>query len=333
MALFICASLSWAFFFVTDLLTVWAAMGILVMHGFAGVFWQTPNQLLLQSMVKPADLPSAVRLNAVARTLGVLVGPAVGSVIMLALGPSKGIMLNTIFYLPMLLWLFRAPGQSVQNGAHRAVRGFADIVGTIRAIAPSHILTSMTLLAGVTSFLLGNAYGAQMPAFAADLGHGDPGLYYSLLLAADAAGALTGGFVLEAWGRLPMTPRNAIAIAGVWACALTGFAASPHFAPALVFLFVAGFCELAFNTMAQALVQINAPVESRGRVLGLYNMGSLGMRAFSGIWVGLLGAWTGVHWSLALSGLAVLAALAGLALKLRSAPRRKGAQASGEPAP
>ena len=57
----------------------------------------------------PADLPSAVRLNAMARYLGVLVGPAVGGVIMLALGPSHGIILNTLFYLPMLLWLFWAP--------------------------------------------------------------------------------------------------------------------------------------------------------------------------------------------------------------------------------
>jgi MFS family permease len=318
MALFMFVSAAWAFFFITDSLTVWSAMFLLVIHGMAGVLWQTPNQLLLYSLAPPNELPSAVRLNAIARYLGVLVGPAVGGAIMLLLGPSKGILLNTLFYLPMLLWLFRAPARSSEFAPRPAVRGLGDILDTIRIIKPNSVLTSMTFLAALTSFLIGNAYGAQMPGFAVDLGHGDPGLFYSLLLAADAAGALSAGIVLEAWGRLRSTPSAAMALAGLWASSLIGFAASTTFPVALVFLFIAGFCELSFNTMAQALVQLNAPADAKGRVVGLYNMGSLGMRAFSGISVGLLGASIGIHWSLALSGVAVLMGLLCLYLKYRT---------------
>ena len=61
----------------------------------------------------------------------------------------------------------------------------------------------MTLLAGLSSFFVGNAYSAQMPGFAQDLGHGDPGVSYSMLLAADAAGALLAGVVLEGRNLLP----------------------------------------------------------------------------------------------------------------------------------
>ena len=61
----------------------------------------------------------------------------------------------------------------------------------------------MTLLAGAASFFVGNAYSAQMPGFANDLGPGDPGLSYSMLLAADAAGAIFAGIVLEGRGVLP----------------------------------------------------------------------------------------------------------------------------------
>ena len=64
--------------------------------------------------------------------------------------------------------------------------------------------------------------------------------------------------------------------------------------------------------MAQTLVQLNAPPDKRGRVIGLFNMASLGLRAFSGVSVGLLGSLIGVHWSLALSALATLAIAAGL---------------------
>lgn len=318
MLLFIVASTGWGIFFITDTLTMEGAMLLLVIHGCAGVLWQTPNQLLLYDIVGPAGLPSAVRMNAMARYLGVLVGPAVGGAIMLALGPSHGIVLNTLFYFPMLLWLFWAPASEKGAAAKRmAVRGFRDIIDTIRAIAPNRVLTSMTLLAGATSFLVGNAYSAQMPGFASDLGHGDPGVSYSVLLAADAAGALLAGLALEAWGRLKPSARTAIILAILWSLSLLAFASVGHYAAAIALLFAAGFFELSFNTMAQALVQLNAPVDMRGHVVGLFNMAGLGMRAFSGITVGVAGSAIGIHWSLGLSATALLLAL--LALYRRAA--------------
>jgi MFS family permease len=148
-----------------------------------------------------------------------------------------------------------------------------------------------------------------MPGFAGDLGHGDPGVSYSVLLAADAAGALLAGVALEAWGRLRPTPRTAILLAILWTLSLLCFAATSIYAFAIALLFAAGFFELSYNTMAQALVQLNAPTNIRGRVVGLFNMAGLGMRAFSGITVGLFGAAIGIHWSLGLSAVVLLALL------------------------
>jgi hypothetical protein len=68
-----------------------------------------------------------------------------------------------------------------------------------------------------------------------------------------------------------------------------------------VLLFCAGFLELSFYAMAQALVQINAPAAMRGRVIGLFSMSALGLRSFSGVTVGLAGSLIGIHLSLALS--------------------------------
>jgi len=316
MGLFITASLGWGYFFVTDTLQMWHAMVLLVIHGCAGVLWQTPNQLLLYDIVGPSDLMSAVRLNATARYLGVLVGPAVGGVIMLTLGSAHGILLNTVFYLPLVLWLVNAPyGPRFRKGApapHRAVRGFADIVHAMREVARHPVIVSMTLLAGCSSFLVGNAYNAQMPGFANDLGHGDPGVSYSLLLAADAAGAMVAGIALEGSGLLPPKARTALVLAMLWCAALTGFALASNYPLALALLFAAGFFELSFNAMAQTLVQVHAPADMRGRVIGLFNMASLGLRAFSGVSVGLIGSLIGVHWSLALSAMVMMAIACGL---------------------
>jgi MFS family permease len=316
MALFMIASLGWGYFFITDTLQMWHAMVLLVIHGCAGVLWQTPNQLLLYDIVGPADLISAVRLNATARYVGVLIGPGVGAAILLALGPAHGILLNTVFYLPVVLWLVKAPyGPRFRTGApppQRAVRGLADIVQAAIEIAKHPVIVSMTLLAGASSFLIGSGYNAQMPNFAQDLGHGDPGVSYSLLLASDAAGALLAGVVLEGRGLLVAKPRTAIVLAMLWCVALTGFALATNYALALALLFTAGFFELSFNAMAQTMVQLHAPVGMRGRVIGLFNMASLGLRAFSGVSIGLLGSLIGVHWSLALSAVIMLAIAGGL---------------------
>src|ERR1700744_3288593 len=118
MGLFIIASLGWGYFFITGTLQMWHAMVLLVIHGCAGVLWQTPNQLLLYDIVGRDVLMSAVRLNATARYVGVLIGPAVGGAILLGLGPAHGIMLNTLFYLPLVLWLVKAPyGPKFRTGA------------------------------------------------------------------------------------------------------------------------------------------------------------------------------------------------------------------------
>ena len=88
------------------------------------------------------------------------------------------------------------------------------------------------------------------------------------------------------------------------------FAASPWYGLALVLLFCTGFLELSFNSMAQTLVQMEAPAHMRGRVIGLYAMSSQGLRAFAGVTVGLLGSLIGIHWSLALSALMLLTVVA-----------------------
>ena len=72
--------------------------------------------------------------------------------------------------------------------------------------------------------------------------------------------------------------------------------------------------------MAQALVQLNAPVDIRGRVVGLFNMAGLGMRAFSGVTVGVFGTAVGIHWSLGLSAAVLLAFLFVLYRRAGSGP-------------
>ena len=320
MVLFMLASLGWGLLFLTDSLQTWHAAVLLVIHGCAGVFWHPAAQLLIHDIVGAANLQSAVRLGATARYLGLLFGPAVGGAFLLAFGPAYGLLVNMAIYLPLVLWLWKAPygprsrpNFGKERPPRRAIRGVADVVSTVRDIAGNRAIVSMVMLAGLTSLFVGNGYQPQRPEFAEDLGHGDPDLSYSMLLAADAAGALAAGLVLESRGMLQARPRSAIVLAVLWCLGITAFALSTSYALALAILFVVGFLELSFNAMAQTLVQIHAPAAIRGRVIGLYILCSLGMRAFSGITIGVAGSLIGIHKSLAFSAMALLAAILAIA--------------------
>lgn len=327
LVMFIAVSLGWGVLFFTDSLQQWHAMVLLVIHGMAGVFWGPAGQLMLHHIVGGSNLQSAIRLFATSRVLGIMMGPAIGGGLMLLVGPAWAISINALIYMPLMLWLWKAPygPKFAKDGAAavrgRAVKGFRDVLDTFKDIATSPTIISMTLLVGASSFFVGNAHQAQMPEFAFDLGHGEGSIGYSVLFGANAAGALLAGFILESGGLLQAKPRTAFILMILWCFAIIGFAATASFEVAVALLLISGFLNLAWGSMAQTLIQINAPAAIRGRVIGIFNMSQNGLRAFSGITVGVAGEWIGIHWSLGISAIALLLTTMGLmAYSMRGHP-------------
>jgi MFS family permease len=323
MVLFMLVSAGWALLFMTNTLEMWHAVVLLIVHGLAGAIWAPAAQLLIHDIVGREQLQSGVRLLATSRTLGIVLGPAVGGGLLVLVGPAWGLFINILIYLPLTLWLWRAPyGPAFRTGAaaaaatgRRAIRGVSDILATMREVAGNRVVVPMTLLAGAAGVMIGNAHHPQMPEFAVDLGTGGDSLLYSILLGANAAGALTAGLVLESRSLLPAKRGTAFVLVFLWCFAMGGFALTGSYEVALALLFVAGFLDLSFNSMAQTLVQLNAAPEIRGRVVGLYMMTAFGLRAVSGVTVGMAGSLIGIHWSLAISAGVLLAMVLALAAR------------------
>jgi MFS family permease len=309
--LYMGVSAVWGILFLTGTIQVWHACVLLVVHGMAGVLWSPGSQMLIHDIVGSEHLQSAVRLNATGRQLGILLGPAVGGGMMLLLGPPMGLFVNVALYLPLTLWLLMIPytGHRDKAPSGRRTSGlrFKDALDVMREASANRTILSMVLLGGATSLLVGNAFQAQMPEFAHDLGTDEQGFAYSALLAANAGGAVVGGLLLVGRGLLRPSARNATICAILWCLTIAGFAAATSYPMALALLFCAGVLNLTYVSMAQTLVQLLAPSQLRGRLIGLFNMSSNGLKAFSGVTVGVLGGLIGIHWSLALSATALLA--------------------------
>jgi len=328
--LFALASLSWAVLFLTGALRIWHAAVILLIHGGAGVIGVAASQLIIHDIVGPERLPSAIRLNATSRYLAILLGPAVGGGMMLLLGPGMGLLVNILLYAPFTLFLLRIPytGHLRDPDRRRAPRfGLADIPRLLAEARADGRLIMMIVLGGTTSFLVGNAFQAQMPEYAHHLGTDEAGTWYSVLLAANAVGAIIGAVLLESASFIRLSARTAIGCAAVWGVLMALFPAAQSYPAAVTILVLAGAFNIAFTSMAQTLIQLLAPPNIRGSMVGLFNTSMLGLRTGSGLTVGVLGAVIGVQWSLALSASAVVLVALGLLVVDRRAHPRPGLSA------
>ncbi len=326
-ALFMAVSACWGLLFATGTLRVWNTCVLLVLHGMAGAIWGPAEQLMLEDFVGPADLPSAIRLNSTARSLGILLGPVAGSALLLGLGPVRGIFCNIAIYLPLTLLMARTrfTGHLRGGAVPRTRVSVLGAVTVFREVSRDRVLVAMIVLAGLGSFFIGSAIQTAMPALAGDMGASSGGTAYGVLLFANGLGGVLGGLLLEGTGWLRLSVRAAMWSTAIYGVSSLLFAFSHDYIVAALLLVVGGVANLAAMSITQTVVQLLAPRDKRGQVVGLYGVGANGMRIGSGLTVGILGAAVGLRVSLGLSAAAMCAGVAVVAGYLAVGARRAAA--------
>lgn len=318
--LFIVASLCWAVLLFTGTLQPWHCVVLLLVHGFASALWHPANQVVLYDMVGERDLPSAVRLMATGLSVGQLVGPAAGAALMFTVGPAWGMVANALFYLPFIVHLALSPydGHGRRRDTPVVRLGFGDVAATLRELPRFPAILIVIVLQGAVGLLIGVALMPLLPEFGVLLGLDDSGLGYGLLLVAMSIGAVSGGILLEAVGRLRATPLVSVLSELVFAASILGFALSRVFPLSFALLVIAGATSILSLSTSQTVVQLQAPPERRGRFIGAFNTTNMGFRVGSGLLVALLGSLLGIPAAVALSaGALVVVCLLLAALTVR----------------
>ncbi len=294
--------------------TPWVLLGFCVLIG-AGVATYSPSwQASISEQVSADHLPAAVALGTISYNVARSFGPALGGLIVLALGAKAAFAINATFYIPLWIAFFfwqrrHTPSRLPPERMDRAI-----ISGARYALHSPPVRTVLTraLLFGLASA----ASAALMPLVARDLLHGDAAVF-GILLGAGGVGAVVGAlFVGDLRDRLS-TETTVRLCAVTTGLAMLTIAFSHVLVITCAAMFINGMCNILTVAMLNVSVQMSAPRWVTARAISLYSSAlTAGIGFGSWAW-GTVAAHHDVQVAFVGSGLAVMCtALLGLVLPL-----------------
>ena len=279
-------------------------LGLTFLIGCGAAAFAPAWQASIGEMVPRALVPSAIMANAFGFNLARSVGPAIGGLVVAALGAAAAFLINALSYLGMLTAIFMWRPQGAPSALPREPLGSAIAAGLRYAWLSPHLLAILFRCLLFTVPL--GAVPALMPVVARDLlGGGAP--TYGLLLGGFGVGAMCGALssaALRARFTSDALLRGLCAVAGL---AMAVIATAPWAPVTLVAHVVAGFTWTLGLATFNIAVQMSSPRWVMARMLAMYQTFAFaGMAA--GAWMaGLLGESIGLRTTLAAAGAVALA--------------------------
>ena len=303
---FVLAALVWS-----GRIQYWHVAVLAAIYGLGRAIDIPARQSYVTDLVGRSDLANAVALNSVIMNGARIVGPAVAGLLIAAFGVALAFFLNGVSFVAVLVALLAIRTEGRPNAAGRL--GIREgVLGAMSYAAATPPVAFTLGLMVVVSLLVLN-FNVVVPLVARDvLNQGAHG--FGLLMSALGAGAVAGAFgvALLRRGQPPLTflvGSGATLCAGLVALALVG-----HFAAAAAVLALLGCCQILFTTGCNTTLQLIAPNELRGRVMGLYTVTFAGMTPFGSLLVGFVAEHHGVRIACAAGGAIGLLGVAVLVL-------------------
>jgi MFS family permease len=287
----------------------WHVAVLATLYGLGRAMDIPARQAYVTDLVGRRDLPNAVALNSIVMNGARIVGPAFAGMLIAAFGVALAFLLNGLTFVAVLVALLavRTEGQPDPAGRLGIREGVLGAVAYAARTPP--VAFTLGLMVVMSLFVLN--FNVVVPLIARRvLDQGAQG--FGLLMSFLGAGAVAGGFgvALLRTGQPPLSflvGSAATLCAGFAALALVG-----HFAVAAIALVLLGFCQILFTTGCNTVLQLVAPNELRGRVMGLYTMTFAGMTPFGALLIGFIAERLGVRAACAVGGFSALLGVAAL---------------------
>ena len=267
---------------------------------------------LLPMLVREELRPAAFALQSTYGTFGMMVGPAVGGLLIGAFGLTAAYGVDVAsFVIAIAVFAGLAPAPPVGTRADGRV---SSILDGLRFLSGHSVMMSIFALD-----LLAMVFGmprALFPALAARLGGG--ATLYGLLLSSVAAGAFAASLFSGWTGHIRHQGRAVLWAVSVWggAIAVAGLTRRPVIV--LLMFAVAGGGDMISGVFRSTIAMSVTPDDMRGRVSGVEIAVYAGGPVLGDVEAGLVGGLAGVPFAIVSGGVACVAAAGLFAAKVGS---------------
>jgi MFS family permease len=262
---------------------LWEVCVLAVVLGLNNTFENPSRQAFVREMVGKQELRNAVTLNSVTSNAARAVGPAIAGVLIATVGDGVCFLANAVSFVAVvtsLLVMDRSalrPSQPEPRAKGQLREGFAYAAHTTDIAVP---LVMMGLVG-----MLAYEFQVSLPVLAKDTFHGGSEAY-GFMTAAMGIGAVGGGLVTAARGRIGIRPMIISAVG--FGLAITFTALAPALWLSYVGLLFVGWASVSFVSIGNSTIQLSAAPNMRGRALSLWQLGFQGTTPVGGPVIGLV---------------------------------------------
>lgn len=296
------ALLLWALV-LTHVVQLWMVCVIAGMVGLVNSLDNPVRQTFIYELVGREHIGNAVTLNSTELNLTRVIGPTVAGVLIATVGIATCFFANAVSFGAVLICLLlMRPAELVR--AEPVARAKGQLREGFAYVARSPVLRDslvMMALIGTLTF----EFQVSLIALARET-FSAGALGYSLLTAGTGIGAVSGGLVLA--GRHRPGKRTLIAAAFAFGVTTALVAVTPTLALAVAAMVLVGVASIAFTSVSNTILQLNAAPRMRGRVMSLWSAAFLGSTVIGAPIIGWVADRFSPEWALLVGAFAALAA-------------------------
>ena len=296
-------------------ITSWGLLALTFIVG-SGTAINSPTwQASLRDQVPLSMLSSAIALNSIGFNLARSVGPALGGLIMAAIGPTGNFVINTLSYTALIFVLVNWHPVFVKDPDNKGIR--QSIARGVK-YAWGEMPVRRTLFRASFFGATASAVWALAPLIAKNILGGNQ-LTFGILLGGLGFGSIIGALVADEM-RHRMSMQKVFAFGSIgYAIGMVGIASSPWLALSMPFALLTGGCWVGSLSTVNISVQRYVPQRMVGRSIATYLMFAFGGVALGSYVWGTIADYAGIAFSLYIAaGLLVIATIAGTWLPIAS---------------
>lgn len=278
-----------------------------------GIEVPTRHAFFVQLIEEKGDLPNAIALNSININGTRLIGPAIGGLLIAAVGEALCFLLNSLSYLAVIVQLLRI---TPNEGSPKPVAGglFGDLVAGWKFGLTHPVIRTLVLMTGAVSFAI-SPYTILMPAISVQT-FGKGAELNGLFISCVGLGALAGAILLARRPSVRGLTTWLLVTASLAAIGTIGFSLSRVEWLSFICMGITGMGLMGTSASVNTIIQTIVDENMRGRVVSIYSTFFIGAAPLGHLAAGWLAEHYGAPRTFTICGVACAAVAIGYWLYL-----------------